>query len=119
MPISNSIAAMQPEIAEWRRDIHTHPELGFEEHRTAKLVAERLAAFGCDEVATGIGRTGVVAVIKGRTNTSNRVIGLRCDMDALPLVEVTGLPYASTNPGVMHACGHDGHTAMLLSLIHI
>lgn len=114
MPIINSIAAMQDEIAEWRRDIHTHPELGFEEHRTARVVAERLVEFGCDQVETGIGRTGVVAVIKGRTNTSNRVIGLRCDMDALPIVEATGVPYASITPGVMHACGHDGHTAMLL-----
>ena len=114
MPIINSIAAMQPEIAEWRQDIHTHPELGFEEHRTADAVAHRLRSFGCDEVATGIGKTGVVAVIKGRSNTSNRVIGLRCDMDALPIKEATGLPYASQNDGVMHACGHDGHTAMLL-----
>ena len=114
MPIINSIAAMQDELTEWRRDIHAHPELGFDEHRTAKFVAERLEAFGCDEIATGIGRTGVVAVIKGRTNTSNKVIGLRCDMDALPIMETTGLPYASTNDGVMHACGHDGHTTMLL-----
>ncbi|MGI9479272.1 MAG: M20 aminoacylase family protein [Hyphomicrobiaceae bacterium] len=114
MPIINSIAAMQDELTEWRRDIHAHPELGFDEHRTAKFVAERLEAFGCDEIATGIGRTGVVAVIKGRTNTSDKVIGLRCDMDALPIVETTGLPYASTNDGVMHACGHDGHTTMLL-----
>lgn len=114
MPIINSIAAMSDELTEWRRDIHAHPELGFDEHRTAKFVAERLLSFGCDEVATGIGRTGVVAVIKGRTNTSNKVIGLRCDMDALPIVEATGLPYASTNDGVMHACGHDGHTTMLL-----
>ena len=114
MPIINSIAAMQDEIAEWRRDIHANPELGFEEHRTAKFVADRLAEFGCDEIATGIGRTGVVAVIKGRTNASGKVIGLRCDMDALPIVEATGLPYASKIDGVMHACGHDGHTAMLL-----
>lgn len=114
MPIINSIAAMQDELTEWRRDIHAHPELGFEEHRTAKVVAERLAAMGCDEVATGIGRTGVVAVIKGRSNASNKVIGLRCDMDALPIHETTGLDYASTNDGVMHACGHDGHTTMLL-----
>jgi amidohydrolase len=114
MPIINSIAAMQDELTEIRRDIHANPELGFEEHRTAKVVAERLASFGCDEVATGIGRTGVVAVIKGRTNTSSRVIGLRCDMDALPIIEATGLPYASNNEGIMHACGHDGHTTMLL-----
>ena len=114
MPIINSIAAMQDELTEIRRDIHANPELGFEEHRTAEVVAERLASFGCDDVATGIGRTGVVAVIKGRTNISNRVIGLRCDMDALPIIEATGLSYASNNEGVMHACGHDGHTTMLL-----
>ncbi len=114
MPIINSIAAMKDEIAEWRRDIHANPELGFEEHRTAKVVADKLAGFGCDEVATGIGQTGVVAVIKGRTQASGKVVGLRCDMDALPIIEATGLPYASTKQGVMHACGHDGHTAMLL-----
>lgn len=114
MPIINSIAAMHDQLSEWRRDIHAHPELGFEEHRTAKYVAEHLETFGCDEVATGIGRTGVVAVIRGRTDTSNKVIGLRCDMDALPIHEATGLTYASTNEGVMHACGHDGHTTMLL-----
>lgn len=114
MPIVNSIAALHEEITDWRRDIHAHPELGFEEHRTAKTIAERLTSFGCDEVATGIGQTGVVAVIKGRSNASSKVIGLRCDMDALPIKEETGLPYASTNDGVMHACGHDGHTAMLL-----
>ncbi len=114
MPIINSIAAMHDRLTEWRRDIHAHPELGFEEHRTAKYVAEHLETFGCDEVATGIGRTGVVAVIRGRTDKSNKVIGLRCDMDALPILEATGLAYASTNEGVMHACGHDGHTTMLL-----
>ncbi|MBU2532597.1 MAG: amidohydrolase [Alphaproteobacteria bacterium] len=114
MPIINSIAAMRDEIAEWRRDIHANPELGFEEVRTSGLVAEQLRSFGCDEVATGIGRTGVVAVIKGRKQGSGKVIGLRCDMDALPIDEATGLPYASNNAGVMHACGHDGHTAMLL-----
>ena len=114
MPIINSIAALQDEFTRWRRDIHAHPELGFEEHRTAKFVAEKLESFGCDEVATGIGRTGVVAVIRGRSDKSGKVIGLRCDMDALPIHETTGLEYASTNDGVMHACGHDGHTTMLL-----
>ena len=114
MPIINSIAAMKSEIAEWRQDIHANPELGFEEHRTAAKVTERLESFGCDEVVGGIGRTGVVAVIKGRQQSSGKVIGLRCDMDALPIEEATGLEYASKTPGVMHACGHDGHTAMLL-----
>jgi amidohydrolase len=114
MPIINRIGDMQPEIAAWRRDIHAHPELQFDVHRTAGVVAEKLKAFGCDEIATGIGRTGVVGVIRGRKGQGEKVIGLRADMDALPITEITGLPYASTNAGKMHACGHDGHTAMLL-----
>lgn len=114
MPIVNRVAAMHEEITVWRRDFHEHPELGFDVHRTAGIVAEKLRAFGCDEVATGIGRTGVVGVIKGRKSMSGTVVGLRADMDALPILEATGAPYASTTPGKMHACGHDGHTAMLL-----
>jgi amidohydrolase len=114
MAIINRIGDMQPEIAAWRRDIHAHPELQFDVHRTAGVVAEKLKAFGCDEVATGIGRTGVVGVIRGKKGAAEKVIGLRADMDALPITEITGLPYASTNSGKMHACGHDGHTAMLL-----
>ncbi len=114
MPIKNRFAELLPEITEWRRDIHAHPEILFETHRTSALVAEKLEAFGCDEVVTGIGRTGVVGVIKGRTNTKGRTVGLRADMDALPILEATGVPYASKTPGAMHACGHDGHTAMLL-----
>ena len=114
MPIVNRIAGMQDEIAGWRHDLHAHPELGFEVSRTAGIVARKLQEFGCDDVVTGIGRTGVVGVIKGRRAASGRVVGLRADMDALPIVEATGLPYASTAPGKMHACGHDGHTAMLL-----
>jgi hippurate hydrolase len=116
MPIVNRIAALQPEVAAWRRDMHAHPEILFEVHRTAAGVAERLKAFGCDEVVTGIGKTGVVGVIRGRKGASGalKVIGLRADMDALPMDEETNLPYRSTNPGKMHACGHDGHTAMLL-----
>ncbi|MEI6097679.1 MAG: M20 aminoacylase family protein [Alphaproteobacteria bacterium] len=113
MPVKNRIAALLPEISAWRQDFHRHPELQFDVHRTAARVADLCRAFGCDEVVTGIGRTGVVAVIKGRTD-SGRVIGLRADMDALPIAEQTGLDYASTTPGKMHACGHDGHTAMLL-----
>jgi hippurate hydrolase len=116
MPIVDRIAALQPEVAAWRRDIHAHPEILFDVHRTAASVAEKLKAFGCDEVVTGIGKTGVVGVIrgKGESGPAGRVIGLRADMDALPMEEQTNLPYRSTNPGKMHACGHDGHTAMLL-----
>jgi amidohydrolase len=114
MPIRNRIAEWHDEIADWRRDLHAHPELLFDTHRTAGIVADKLSAFGCDEVVTGIGRTGVVGVIRGRTDRSGRVIGLRADMDALPIVEATGAAHASTVPGRMHACGHDGHTAMLL-----
>ena len=114
MPVKNRFAELQTEITEWRRDIHENPEILFETHRTSALVAEKLQSFGCDEVVTGIGRTGIVAVIKGKTDSSGKVIGLRADMDALPIMEATGLDYASKTPGAMHACGHDGHTAMLL-----
>jgi len=113
MPIVNRLADFQPEVAAWRQDLHAHPELGFEVHRTAGLVRERLTAFGCDEVVAGIGRTGVVGVIRGRKGPG-RTIGLRADMDALPILEAVERPYQSTVPGSMHACGHDGHTAMLL-----
>ena len=117
MPIVNRVADLQPDIQAWRRDIHAHPELMYDVHRTAAFVADRLREFGCDEVATGLGRTGVVGVIKGRKPAAKsglKVIGLRADMDALPIEEETDLAYASTTPGKMHACGHDGHTAMLL-----
>ncbi|MGI3186622.1 M20 aminoacylase family protein [Nioella aestuarii] len=114
MPVKNRFAELLPEITEWRRDIHENPEILFETHRTSALVAEKLKEFGCDEIVTGIGRTGVVGVIKGKSDSSGKVIGLRADMDALPMNEETGLPYASKTPGAMHACGHDGHTAMLL-----
>ncbi len=114
MPIKNRFAELLPEITAWRRDIHAHPELLFDTHRTAALVADRLREFGCDEVVTEIARTGVVGVIKGKIDTRGRTIGLRADMDALPIEEATGLDYASKSPGAMHACGHDGHTAMLL-----
>jgi hippurate hydrolase len=115
MPIVNRLADLHAEITEWRRDIHAHPELLYDVHRTAATVAEKLSAFGCDEVVQGMGRTGVVGVIRGRREAAaNKVIGLRADMDALPIEEATGLPYKSTVPGKMHACGHDGHTAMLL-----
>ena len=116
MPIVNRLSDLHAEITEWRRDIHAHPELKYEVHRTAATVADKLKAFGCDEVVTGIGRTGVVGVIRGNRQGSGgrKVIGLRADMDALPIEEATGVAYKSTVPGKMHACGHDGHTAMLL-----
>src|SRR6187200_433240 len=117
MPIVNRVADLQPDIQAWRRDIHENPELLYDVHQTASFVADRLREFGCDQVATGLGRTGVVGVIKGKKppgKGDKRVIGLRADMDALPIEEQTNLPYASRTPGKMHACGHDGHTAMLL-----
>jgi hippurate hydrolase len=117
MPIVNRVADLQPDIQAWRRDIHEYPELLYDVHRTAAFVADRLREFGCDEVATGLGKTGVVGVIKGKKPAGNgdvKVIGLRADMDALPIEEATDLPYASKTKGLMHACGHDGHTAMLL-----
>jgi hippurate hydrolase len=114
MPPKNRFAEMQPEIAAWRRDLHQHPEILFEVHRTAGVVERKLREFGCDEVVTGLGRTGVVGVIRGRQTASGRTIGLRADMDALPIEEATDAPWASMTPGAMHACGHDGHTAMLL-----
>ncbi|QJF50828.1 M20 aminoacylase family protein [Roseobacter ponti] len=114
MPVKNRFAELHPEITAWRQDLHENPELLFDTHRTSALVAEKLRAFGCDEIATGIGRTGVVGVIRGKSDRSGRVIGLRADMDALPILEQTGVEYASKTPGAMHACGHDGHTSMLL-----
>ncbi|GJE15497.1 M20 aminoacylase family protein [Methylobacterium marchantiae] len=114
MPIPDRIAALADEITAWRHDLHAHPELQYDVHRTAGFVADKLREFGCDEIATGIGRTGVVGLIRGRSHGSNRAVGLRADMDALPIQEVRDLPYRSTVPGKMHACGHDGHTAMLL-----
>lgn len=114
MPVKNRFAELLPEITAWRHDFHENPELLYEVHRTAGKVAALLRDFGCDEVVEGIGRTGVVGVIRGRTDSTGRVIGLRADMDALPIHEQTGVAYASKVPGKMHACGHDGHTAMLL-----
>jgi hippurate hydrolase len=111
LPALEDIAAFHDEMTEWRRDIHAHPELGFEETRTSDIVAEKLESFGL-EVHRGIGKTGVVASL--RVGNSPRAIGLRADMDALPIVEETGLDYSSRHEGVMHACGHDGHTVMLL-----
>jgi amidohydrolase len=123
MPIINRVSDMHSDVTAWRRDLHEHPELMYDVHRTAGIVVDLLKSFGCDEVVPGIGRTGVVGVIKGRPKSgkaktgkskSGKVIALRADMDALPIMEATGLAYASKTPGKMHACGHDGHTAMLL-----
>ena len=112
MPIINSIAALHPAMTAWRRDLHAHPELSMREARTSGLVRAKLEEFGVDEIITGMATHGVVGVI--RAGSSERAIGLRADMDALPIHEETGLEHASQNPGVMHACGHDGHTTMLL-----
>ena len=114
MPIKNRFAETHAEITGWRRHLHEHPELMFDLPETSKFVEEKLRSFGITDITTGIAQTGVVAVIEGQSNTSGRTIGLRADMDALPIIEATGLPYASKTPGKMHACGHDGHTAMLL-----
>jgi hippurate hydrolase len=113
MPVRNRLAELQPEIAGWRRYLHENPELLFDTVNTGAFVADRLREFGCDEVVTGLAQTGVVGVIRGR-HPGKRTVGLRADMDALPILEATGAPHASKTPGVMHACGHDGHTAMLL-----
>ena len=112
MPVLNRIADFAPEMSAWRRHFHRNPELKFACHQTAAFVAERLREFGVDEIHEGIAETGIVAIIEGQGD--GPTIGLRADMDALPITETTGLDYASANPGVMHACGHDGHTAMLL-----
>ncbi len=114
MPIKNRLAELMPEIAEWRRTIHANPELQYDLPKTTALVEAKLKEFGVDEIIPGIGKSGIVGLIRGKTDTSGRTIGLRADMDALPMNEETGLDYASTTPGKMHACGHDGHTAMLL-----
>ncbi len=114
MPTINRFADLHDEIAAWRRDYHRHPELLYDVGRTAADVAAKLRAFGCEEVVEGIGRTGVVGLLKGEGTGPDRVIGLRADMDALPINEESGKPWTSENPGRMHACGHDGHTAMLL-----
>lgn len=114
MTIDPRILALKDEVTAWRRDFHAHPETLYDVHRTAGIVAQKLREFGCDEVVEGIGKTGVVGVIHGRNGPGGRVVGLRADMDALPISEETNLPHRSTIPGKMHACGHDGHTSMLL-----
>jgi amidohydrolase len=113
MPVINRIAEYHTDMQDWRRDLHMHPELGLEETRTSGVVVAKLKEFGVDDIVTGLANTGVVGVIKGQGNAT-KAIGLRADMDALPIVEETGLPHASQNLGKMHACGHDGHTTMLL-----
>jgi len=114
MPIKNRFAELSPTIVKWRHDFHRNPELQYELPKTAAKVADLLRSFGCDEVVEGVGKSGVVGVIHGQVDTSRRVIGLRADMDALPIDEKSDVLYKSEVPGVMHACGHDGHTAMLL-----
>ncbi len=116
MPILNSIAAAAEHLAIWRRDFHRFPELGYEEYRTSKVIAEKLRGFGFDDVQEGIGQTGLVGVLHGREGPGDeaKAVMLRADMDALPIREETGVAYASENDGIMHACGHDGHTTMLL-----
>jgi len=108
------IAAFHPEITALRRDLHAHPELGFEEVYTAARVKQALELCGVDEIHTGIGKTGLVAVIRGQRQSSGRMIGLRADMDALPMAEHNDFAWKSAKPGLMHGCGHDGHTAMLV-----
>ena len=111
MPIVNRISAYHEDMKEWRQDIHKHPELAYKEQRTAGQVVKLLKSFGIEDITEGIGGTGVVAVLQ---NGNGPTLGLRADMDALPITEETGVPYSSVHNGVMHACGHDGHTAMLL-----
>src|SRR5690606_18588903 len=113
MPVMNRAAELQQEVTEWRRHLHRNPEVMFDVYETADFVAGKLAEFGCDEIVKGLGRTGVVGIIKG-SKGDGETVGLRADMDALPIIETSGKAYASTTAGKMHACGHDGHTAMLL-----
>jgi amidohydrolase len=112
MPVINRIASFHDDMTAWRQDLHAHPELSMQEGRTAAMVRAKLAEFGVDDIITGLATHGVIGVV--RAGSSDRAIGLRADMDALPMQEESGLPHASQNPGVMHACGHDGHTTMLL-----
>ena len=112
MPVINSIAGFADEMRGWRRHLHQHPELGLDCHKTAEYVVDRLREFGISEIHTGIAQSGVVAIIEGKG--AGPTIGLRADMDALPMTETSGVDWASKTPGHMHACGHDGHTTMLL-----
>ena len=112
MPVLNRIASYAEEMKGWRRHLHANPELSFDCHNTAAFIIDRLKEIGVDEIHPGIAKTGIVAIINGQGD--GPTIGLRADMDALPIEELTGAEYASTIPGKMHACGHDGHTAMLL-----
>ncbi len=112
MPVLNRIAGFAPEMTAWRRHLHQYPETGFDCHATAAFVAQKLREFGVDAVHEGIAQSGIVAIIEGQGD--GPVIGLRADMDALPILEATGALHASRHPGIMHACGHDGHTTMLL-----
>lgn len=118
MTLLSTIQAILEHAISWRRDFHQHPETGYDVGRTAGRVAALLRGFGCDEVVEKIGQAGVVGVIRGRATNSGQTLGLRADMDALPITENTGAAHASTTPGKMHACGHDGHTAILLGAAH-
>ena len=116
MPVNNMIADQADEMRQWRHFLHTHPELAFEEHHTADFIASKLTEFGI-EVHRGMAKTGVIGVIRGKSGGKSgggRTIGLRADMDALPIIEENNFAHKSETDGVMHACGHDGHTAMLL-----
>src|SRR5215471_18865789 len=115
--VRDEVAEFEPELIATRRDLHQHPEVGFEVHRTAGIVAERLRALGMDEVVTGIGRTGVKGVLRG--GKPGKTLLIRADMDALPIQEETGVEFASQEAGKMHACGHDGHTSILLTTARI
>lgn len=114
MAVRNKFVGLHNEISGWRKFLHQHPELEFDTVQTAEFVKDKLREFGCDDIVTGVGRTGVVGVIHGKVNTSDKVVGLRADMDALPIQEVSEIDHVSTIPNKMHACGHDGHTSMLL-----
>ncbi|HLP87221.1 MAG TPA: M20 family metallopeptidase [Nostocaceae cyanobacterium] len=107
------IRALQPQLVEWRRSIHQKPELGFQENLTAEFIAQKLQTWGIEH-QTGIAKTGIVAIIKGEKSGTEKVLGIRADMDALPIQELNEVPYCSQHPGIMHACGHDGHIAIAL-----
>lgn len=115
MPVNNRLADSAAEFTEWRRHLHRNPELLYDVNDTAAFIVEKLQAFGCDTVETGIGRTGVVGLIHGRSGPGGPMIGFRADMDALPILEQSGVNHSSERDGLMHACGHDGHMAMLLA----
>ncbi len=111
--IRPAIQALQPQLVEWRRRLHQHPELGFKEQLTARFIAQKLQEWGIEH-QTGIAKTGIVAIIKGNKHPATSVLAIRADMDALPIQEENEVSYRSQHDGIMHACGHDGHTAIAL-----